>query len=254
MLAKRIQESSGKVIFLTGAGISAESGIPTFRGGEGYWTVGSQNYHPQELATHHAFSMMPETVWDWYLYRRRICRGAAPNEGHTALVALEMLLGSRFLLITQNVDGLHLRAGNGSHCTHEIHGNIDYFRCSRECRPARHLIQEDAIPSCPFCGAMGRPHVLWFDECYNEENYFYESSRAAARQASALISIGTSGQTNLPNQMAQLALTAGALLIDINPDRNPFSDLALSRGGQWLKGSASEGLQKLLKQLIPGGT
>ena len=97
---------------LTGAGVSAESGIPTFRGREGYWTVGSTEYHPQEMATLQAFEAMPEEVWRWYLYRLGACREAQPNQAHRAIVRLEERLGDRFCLITQNVDGLHLRAGS----------------------------------------------------------------------------------------------------------------------------------------------
>src|SRR5688500_3238942 len=93
---------AGRVVVLTGAGISAESGIPTFRGKEGYWTVGSREYHPQELATHEAYAQMPLEVWAWYLYRRGVCRAAGPNAAHTSLVALERALGDRFALVTQN--------------------------------------------------------------------------------------------------------------------------------------------------------
>src|SRR5262245_34496521 len=104
-------DTEQKVIVLTGAGVSAESGIPTFRGKEGYWTVGAREYHPQELATHAAFEAMPLEVWAWYLYRRGVCRAAAPNPAHAAIAAIERALGNRFVLVTQNVDGLHLRAG-----------------------------------------------------------------------------------------------------------------------------------------------
>ena len=125
---------------LTGAGISAESGIPTFRGPEGYWRVGSRNYRPMELATREAFERMPEEVWRWYLYRRAVCRAAAPNPAHRALVDAERRLGDRFLLVTQNVDGLHRRAGSDPARTFEIHGNIDLWRCADDCadgaRPA----------------------------------------------------------------------------------------------------------------------
>jgi len=107
--AREAAGKHGKVIGLTGAGVSAESGIPTFRGKEGYWTVGSRDYHPQELATHEAFTEMPWEVWAWYLYRRGVCRAAAPNAAHEAFVRLDKALGDRFALITQNVDGLHRR-------------------------------------------------------------------------------------------------------------------------------------------------
>ena len=95
----------------TGAGISAESGIPTFRGPEGYWTVGSKEYHPQEMATNRLFRQQPWDVWQWYLYRTSVCARAKPNRGHAILVELEQRLQDRFLLITQNVDNLHILAG-----------------------------------------------------------------------------------------------------------------------------------------------
>ncbi|MEM9195817.1 MAG: Sir2 family NAD-dependent protein deacetylase, partial [Myxococcota bacterium] len=127
-LLEQSRTLSGKVVFLTGAGISAESGIPTFRGEEGYWRVGSQNYHPQEMATRAAFRAMPDEVWAWYLYRRSVCRAADPNAAHRAVADLDSALGDGFLLVTQNVDGLHLRAGSPLERTYQIHGNIDYMR------------------------------------------------------------------------------------------------------------------------------
>src|ERR1017187_4141744 len=102
-----IPAAAGPVVFLTGAGISAESGIPTFRGPEGFWRVGSRNYQPTEMATAVAFARMPAEVWRWYLFRRGVCRSAAPNAAHRALVRFEKRAGDRFLLIIQNVDGLH---------------------------------------------------------------------------------------------------------------------------------------------------
>lgn len=259
--------SPGLRIFLTGAGISAESGIPTFRGKEGYWTVGAQEYHPQELATHQAFTEMPYEVWAWYLYRRDVCRAAPPNAGHQALVQAERLLGDQFLLVTQNVDGLHLRAGNSPERTYEVHGNIDYFRCANSCTPERYPLGEGFLPFakgqkvtpeqqallvCPRCGGKARPHVLWFDECYDEEFYRFDSSRAAAAKAVALISVGTSGNTNLPVQMGFIAAQRGTFLVDINPDSNPFSQLAEQQGGRWLRESASTGLVQVMRA-IQGG-
>ena len=128
ILTKTLAEQS-PVTVLTGAGISAESGIPTFRGPEGYWTVGSAEYHPQEMATVRMFEQAPDDVWAWYLYRLGVCRRAQPNAGHLALVEMEALLGDRFTLITQNVDGLHLQAGNSPQRTFQIHGNISFMRC-----------------------------------------------------------------------------------------------------------------------------
>ncbi|NIN34224.1 MAG: RNA polymerase subunit sigma, partial [Gammaproteobacteria bacterium] len=173
----------GPLTVLTGAGISAESGIPTFRGPEGYWSVDSKNYHPQEMATYAMFRSQPDEVWKWYLYRLSVCRDAKPNPGHLALVELEKILGDQFTLITQNVDNLHLKAGNSLERTLQIHGNVFFMRCTRECQGRiyplpmtlfprdkdQDLSEDDrALLSCPDCGEMTRPHVLWFDETYDE--------------------------------------------------------------------------------------
>ncbi|MBI3725636.1 RNA polymerase subunit sigma, partial [bacterium] len=189
----RAGASPGKVLVLTGAGISAESGIPTFRGEEGYWKVGSRNYHPEELATHEAFLRMPDEIWAWYLHRRSVCRAASPNPAHRALVRLEEALGERFALVTQNVDGLHLRAGSSPARTLEIHGNIDFVRCSGSCSlrspvprelsldwpRGKPLGDEDRkLLRCARCGESARPHVLWFHEYYEEE--LYRSTSALA--------------------------------------------------------------------------
>src|SRR5512132_415669 len=128
---RAVREKQGRVVVLTGAGISAESGIPTFRGHDGFWVVGSRHYMPQEMATHEMFLRAPDEVWRWYLYRFGVCVGARPNAGHQALVALERALGDRFTLVTQNIDGLHRRAG--SQRVHCIHGDAAYVRCARGC-------------------------------------------------------------------------------------------------------------------------
>jgi NAD-dependent deacetylase len=201
-LEKRLIEATKgnqRITILTGAGISAESGIPTFRGPEGYWTVGSAVYQPQEMATIRMFRRDPEAVWAWYLYRLGVCQKAAPNGGHQALVGMERLLDDRFALVTQNVDNLHRRAGTATERMHEIHGNIFKVRCSSACTPALRPLPSAATPKatgetltvdevahlrCPNCGAWLRPHVLWFDECYDEDLYRSESALAAAGRAS----------------------------------------------------------------------
>lgn len=259
------QASRGPVVILTGAGISAESGIPTFRGEEGYWTVGSRNYQPQELATWSAFQEMPDEIWAWYLYRLGICRGADPNPAHAAVVACERGLGDRFTLITQNVDGLHLRAGSTPERTFQIHGNIDFMRCAEECHTGIYPIPESvgmkqkgeklsddeaALLRCPKCSARSRPHVLWFDESYNEHFFKFDSSLAAASDCRLLIVVGTSGSTNLPNQVVGLALASGAKVIDINPTRNPFSKLAETGGGMWIESGAVAALPAIVARLI----
>ena len=125
-----VHAGEGRVVALTGAGISAESGIPTFRGAEGFWVVGSRNYMPQEMATHAMFLMEPGEVWRWYLHRFGVVRHAAPNAGHEALVRLERALGERFTLVTQNIDGLHRRAGASAERTYCIHGDAAWVRCA----------------------------------------------------------------------------------------------------------------------------
>lgn len=265
-LSDRLKEwfkGNGNLVVLTGAGISAESGIPTFRGKEGYWTVGSKEYHPQEMATHAMFSSHPETVWTWYLYRRSICNRANPNAGHHALVELEKKLGRRFQLITQNVDGLHLRAGNTPENIFQIHGNINYARCSNECRQQTWLLP-DSLPlersketplsaedvsllRCPYCGAWARPHILWFDEFYNEEYYHFESSIEMAIDADVLLVVGTSGATNLPMQIGYRAAQNNALIIDVNIESNPFARLAEESGGYFLQGPGATVLPGIVR-------
>ncbi|MGC4001040.1 MAG: Sir2 family NAD-dependent protein deacetylase [Anaeromyxobacter sp.] len=257
-----VRQAGGRVVALTGAGISAESGIPTFRGAEGYWVVGSRNYIPQEMATQRMFQAAPEEVWRWYLYRFGVCRHAQPNAGHAALARLEQALGERFTLVTQNIDGLHRRAG--SERVHCIHGDAAWVRCSDECGvgllplpefPVR--TKDDVITaedrrrlSCPRCEAWLRPHVLWFDEYYDEENYRMESALAAAHAADLLLVVGTSGATNLPMQIGQLAYVNGTALVDVNPDLNPFAELAQrSKRGFFAQGSATARLPEIAAAL-----
>jgi len=242
-------ERAGTCIFLTGAGISAESGVPTFRGTDGYWVVGSRNYHARELATRAAFSRMPESVWGWYLHRLRVCRGALPNPAHEAIAELEGVLGERFLLITQNVDGLHARAGNSGARSYEIHGNISFMRCSSECRglvpvPEEALAEPEAENlahwlSCSSCGAWMRPHVLWFDEFYDEPLFHFESSLGAVDQAALLVVIGTTASTNLPLAIGDRAARRHVPMVVINREPNPFSELIASRSDSvFLEGRA----------------
>ncbi|MFP4422901.1 MAG: SIR2 family NAD-dependent protein deacylase, partial [Desulfococcaceae bacterium] len=243
----------GRITALTGAGISAESGIPTFRGPEGYWTVGSRNYHPQEMATNRMFQEAPDEVWRWYLYRMNVCADAEPNAGHFALVEMEKFLGDRFVLITQNVDGLHLRAGNTPERTYMIHGNVYQMRCAESCAkelfplPDAFRGRDPSAPltgaererlTCPKCGGWTRPHVLWFDEMYDEAYFRFESSLRAAAQTDLLLVVGTSGVTNLPNQVAMVVARKKGLVVDVNIAENPFSELALRSGGYFLRQSA----------------
>lgn len=254
-----------KIVVLTGAGISAESGIPTFRGKEGYWTVGSREYHPQEMATLAIFRVNPEAVWTWYLYRHSVCNNAQPNAGHLAIAEMEKLFGARFRLITQNVDGLHLRAGNSLERTFQIHGNINYVRCAGNCghqvfpiplkvspevvKKTTLTAEEKKLLQCPKCQNWLRPHILWFDEYYDEEYYHYQSSIRAAMDADVLLVVGTSGATNLPMQVGARAARSGALIIDVNIEANPFSRLAEEQGGFFLQGPGASVLPALVREL-----
>ncbi len=261
-LLEAVRVRSGRVVALTGAGISAESGIPTFRGAEGYWVVGSRNYMPQEMATNEMFERAPDEVWRWYLYRFGICKDASPNAGHAALVALERALRDRFTLVTQNIDGLHRRAG--SERVFCIHGDAAYVRCAAGCGlgvvdlPAGLAPRGDGALTpaerealtCPRCRGWLRPHVLWFDESYDEEHYRMDSALRAAGAADLLLIVGTSGATNLPMQIGELVYRRGAALVDVNPEENPFAELAAgARSGFFARGAACERLPEIVRAL-----
>lgn len=257
-------QGQNRLVVLSGAGISAESGLPTFRGPDGYWTVGSREYRAEEMATFQMFQKQPDDVWQWYLYRLGVCRNVKPNVAHYAVVRLEQLLKDSFFLITQNVDGLHLEAGNSTTQTYEIHGNINYMRCAMECTDDIYSIPKTVCPKtknqpltdtdrqalrCPQCGSRARPHVLWFDEYYDEIHYHYDSSIRAASNADILLTIGTSGATNLPMQIASLAAQRGALLVDVNPNPTSFSKLAQQSGGLFAQGTAGDILPKIVEMM-----
>ena len=262
-----IRDRRRTILILTGAGISAESGIPTFRGPEGYWTIGGQNYRPEELATLSTFRRLPEDIWGWYLYRRGVCARAVPNAAHDALAQLEQSLGDRMTLVTQNVDGLHLRAGNTLSRTWQIHGNVQFMRCADACGAEPLPVPAD-LPldwprdnpidtchwqrlQCPRCRGRTRPHVLWFDECYDEEHYHFDSSMNAAATTDLLIVIGTSGATNLPMQIGRLAAQRNIPTVVINRDPNPFSELIETRGHGWfLEGTAGELVPAVVATLL----
>lgn len=265
MLRTTLREN-GAITVLTGAGISAESGIPTFRGAEGFWTIGSENYHPQEMATFSMFSSHPEDVWAWYLYRAGLCKKARPNAGHLAIADLSRRIGERFTLITQNVDNLHRIAGGSFEKLLEIHGNIFRVRCAESCTDAVFPLPE-ALPSkekgevltdeerrhltCARCGGWLRPHVLWFDESYNERYYRFETAINAALDTRLLITVGTTGATNLPNQIVHLVYRNNGFLIDINVANNVFGDMARRSGqGVFIQMSGSQALTALAETVV----
>jgi NAD-dependent deacetylase len=209
------------VVALTGSGISAESGVPTFRDAQtGLWT----KFSPEELATPEAFARDPAFVWSWYRWRRQLVERAQPNAGHAALVELAALV-RRFTLVTQNVDGLHQRAG--SRDVVEFHGNILRDRCSRGCAQVRAIEPPetggDELPRCA-CGALLRPDVVWFGEMIPPAALDVASS--ATRHCDVFLSIGTSSLVFPAAGFAQAAQEGGATVVEVNPAPTPLSDAA----------------------------
>lgn len=205
-----------RIAVLTGAGISAESGVPTFREAQtGLWA----RYNPEELATPEAFRRNPRLVWEWYAWRQTRVRQAEPNPGHLALVDMEHRI-AEFTLITQNVDGLHRRAG--SHQVLELHGNLFRAKCLDEDRPVENWPDSEEIPPrCPRCGALLRPDVVWFGETLPAS--VLRAAEQAAAHADAFFSIGTSALVYPAADLPFTALGTGATVVEINPQPTPLS-------------------------------
>lgn len=227
-LARRITPGS-RITVLTGAGVSAASGVPTFRGAGGLW----KNYSPEQLATPEAFRRDPRLVWEWYNWRREIVSKCEPNAGHRVLAAWSRRY-SGFRLITQNVDGLHERAGTED--VVRFHGSIWEVSCWRRCPSSPRRWQDDTVPfpvippTCSYCGGLIRPGVVWFGEGIDPE--VLEASAAAAR-CDLFITAGTSAVVYPAAGLVYEARENGAFTVEINPDSTPASgtvDLVI-RGG-----------------------
>jgi NAD-dependent deacetylase len=209
-----------RLAVLTGAGISAESGVPTFRDAQtGFWA----RYDPTELATPEAFRRNPRLVWDWYQWRRQLVSRAAPNTGHLALAELESRCtqsGVRFTLITQNVDGLHQRAG--SQDIIELHGNLWRTKCATEDRVVDEWLPTDDVPPhCPRCSGLLRPDVVWFGEALPRPSL--AAAQEAAQACEVFFSIGTSALVQPAASLPLMALEHGAVVVEINPDETPLT-------------------------------
>ena len=230
-----------RVVVLTGAGISAESGIPTFRDAQtGLWA----RFRPEELATAAAFRRDPKLVWDWYAWRRGLVAEAKPNAGHRALARLENLV-PELTLVTQNVDGLHARAG--SQRVIELHGNIHRTKCFEEGVGVESgVLSADGPPRCPACGGPLRPDVVWFGESLPPQAL--AAAEAAAGACDLLFSIGTSAAVFPAAQLPVTALQSGAMVVEINKDRTPLTGIATFS----LLGQAGEILPRLLAATWPG--
>jgi NAD-dependent deacetylase len=219
-LAARLRSASRTVI-LTGAGVSEESGIPTFRDAQtGLWA----KYDPLELATPDAFARNPKLVWQWYEWRRSLRREAKPNPGHYALATLEKFF-ARVVIVTQNIDGLHRVAG--SRDVIELHGNLQRDKCAREnvvIERASARATNEGLFACPNCGAYLRPDVVWFGETLPRDAL--ERAFREAMQCDAFFSIGTSAMVEPAASLPRLAKQAGAFIVEINPAPTPISEIA----------------------------
>jgi NAD-dependent deacetylase len=223
-----------RLFVLTGAGISAESGLATFRGAGGLWN----GYRVEEVATPEAWTADPELVWRFYSMRRRDALAATPNAGHAALASLEQRLGDRFYLCTQNVDNLHERAGSLN--IHHMHGSLFESRCAG----CNHIFADSALyetapmPVCKSCGAPVRPHIVWFGEIPLDMDSIYHN----LDNATALLVVGTSGSVYPAAGLVHIANQQGKRTIYVGPEEplnaDAFNDILL--------GSATQVLPSLL--------
>jgi NAD-dependent deacetylase len=205
------------VTVLTGAGISADSGVPTFRGADGLW----RNFRAEDLATPEAFARSPRLVWEWYNWRRELIATTRPNLAHMAIADLERRM-ERFWLITQNVDGLHGAAG--SRKLSEIHGNIWRVRCTK----CGHIAENREVPiallpQCSACHGLLRPHIVWFGESLDPEDI--RQSYKALESCEVLLIVGTSGIVYPAASYASIAKAAGAFVVEVNLDPTPNANL-----------------------------
>lgn len=207
-----------RVVALTGAGISAESGVPTFRGAEGLW----RTHRAADLATPEAFARDPALVWEFYNWRRGLISRVAPNPGHAALAELERRVPD-FTLITQNIDGLHRQAGSGH--VLEMHGNLWEVRCTR-CHglTTDRRVDLGTDPRCPSCGGLLRPHVVWFGESLDPA--VLSQCFSAVRACDVMLVVGTSAVVYPAAALPAEARAAGAVVAEINLEPTPLSSVA----------------------------
>src|SRR6266545_2586825 len=227
---------ANRVAALTGAGVSQESGLRTFRDAQaGLWV----QYKPEELASPEAFRRDPKLIWDWYAWRREAVKAVRPNPGHYALATMEKCV-PEFTLITQNVDGLHRMAGSQN--VLELHGNIQRVRCS-ECYTFTETWGDDTetVPRCLVCGGLLRPDVVWFGEALPRDQL--EAAVEAARSCDVFFSIGTSGVVQPAASLAHAARNRGTVLVEINAEPTPLT----SKANYFLQGKSGEILPELVR-------
>jgi NAD-dependent deacetylase len=214
--------TASRVTVLTGAGISAESGVPTFRGKDGLW----RGFRATDLATPEAFARDPRLVWAFYNWRRQLLAPLRPNPAHEAIVRLEEKV-PHLTLLTQNIDDLHLKAGSRNIV--ELHGNIWMVRCTRCRRLSRNeAVPLPELPACAECGGLLRPHVVWFGEALDPVHL--ERAVDASKQCNVMLVIGTSAVVQPAASLALLAGEGGARVVEVNLEATPYThllDLAL---------------------------
>lgn len=235
-----------RISVLTGAGVSKESGVPTFRDAlEGLW----QQYDPQQLATPEAFRDDPELVWEWYTYRRKLVRESQPNAGHVALAQLESHFPNTHI-ITQNVDDLHERAG--SQKVIHLHGYIAGNRCSVDCQGKPTRLTDEQLdtnkpgktPRCPHCGSFARPDVVWFGEMLPDDAI--DQALQLTQQSDVMLVVGTSGLVTPAATLPGRTKQAGGAVIEVNPDTSGITQIADIK----LDGPSGDILPQLMQVLL----
>lgn len=230
-LVERLRRPDVRITVLTGAGVSAASGVPTFRGSEGLW----KNFKPEALATAEAFGRDPSLVWEWYAWRRFRIAACDPNDAHRVLADWSRRFPN-FKLITQNVDGLHERSGTEN--TIRLHGSIWEVSCWQGCSKSPGRWRDDTVnfneipPKCPYCGGLIRPGVVWFGETL-EPDVINQASRAA--NCDVFITVGTSAVVYPAAGFIEQAKKHGAFVVEINPEATAATrsvDLALQGGAE----------------------
>ncbi len=242
--ARRLRDADLLVV-LTGAGVSKESGVPTFRDAmDGLWA----RFDPQQLATPTAFQANPKLVWDWYEYRRGLVKNVKPNPGHYAIAALEDLL-PQVVVVTQNIDGLHQAARSTD--VIELHGNIYRYKCFADCQGVPTFIDVTKLdwdrdagpPQCPHCGHWVRPDVVWFTEPLPSEAI--DRALALSNSANAMLIVGTSGVVQPAASLPYYARRNGAFIVDVNPvpdEITPIADI-------FLEGPSGELLPRVVRAI-----
>jgi NAD-dependent deacetylase len=233
-----------RVVVLTGAGVSQESGIPTFRDAQtGLWA----NYRPEDLATREGFLRDPKMVWDWYDFRRNKVWDAQPNPGHVALAELENLV-PHLTLITQNIDNLHRRAGSRN--VLELHGNIFRYKCLERNHPVSdaYLQTDDSPPHCPMCNSYVRPDVVWFGEMLPEQ--ILQKAFDEAARADVMLVAGTSGVVQPAASIPMTASEAGATVIEVNPEMSALTPFVVDIFLQGPSGRILSEILTLLRQRL----